>query len=93
MHSIGENGRLSTRAVPLIEDGSEPTPVDLHCVMPARDFLAPVGRAKEAISALLASLVAGEASSQDCICCAPAHCGVKGGMFTAQISNLSQRRD
>ena len=62
MHSVGEDGRLSKRAVPLIEDGSEPTPVDLRHVMPARDFFAPVGASKEAISALLDTLVAGEAA-------------------------------
>ena len=68
VHSIGEDGRLAKRAVPLIEDGSEPTPVDLHHVMPAKDFFAPVGTSKEAISALMDSLKAGEASSQSCIC-------------------------
>ena len=73
VHSIGEDGRLSKRAVPLIEDGSEPTPVDLHHVMPARDFFAPVGRCKEGISALLDSLKAGEAYSQKCVCCTQAH--------------------
>ena len=62
MHSIGEGGRLAKRAVPLIEYGSEPTPVDLHHVMPARDFFAPVGTTREAISALLDSLEAGKTS-------------------------------
>ena len=70
MHSIGGDGGLAKRAVPLIEDGSEPTPVDLHHVMPARDFFAPAGSSKEDISALLDSLEAGEAYSQARICCA-----------------------
>ena len=62
VHSIAEDGSLSKRAVPLIENGSEPTPVGLHHVMPARDFFAPLGTYKEAISALLDSLGAGETS-------------------------------
>ena len=62
VHSIGEDGSLSKRAVPLMEDGSEPTPVDLRHVMPAREFFAPVGTSKKAISALLDSLGAGKMS-------------------------------
>ncbi len=60
MHSIAADGRLSRRVVPLIEDGEEPTPVELHRVMPAQDFFAPVGSSKDAISAALESIQAGE---------------------------------
>ena len=45
--------------MPLIEDGEEPTPVDLRHVMPACDFFAAVGSRKEAISAALETLQAG----------------------------------
>ena len=45
--------------MPLIDDGEEPTPVDLRHVMPARNFFAPVGTCKEAISAALETLQAG----------------------------------
>ena len=59
MYSISENGSLSKRAVPLIEDGNKPTPVPLHHVMPVHEFLAPVGSSKDAISAALEGLQAG----------------------------------
>ena len=60
MHSIAADGRLSKRIVPLIEDGEEPTPVELQHVMPAQDFFASVGSSKDAISAALESIQAGE---------------------------------
>ncbi len=59
LHSIRADGRLSRRLVPLIEDGEEPTPVDLRHVMPASDFFAPIESCKEAISAALETLQAG----------------------------------
>jgi len=60
MHSIAADGRLSRRVVPLIKDGEEPTPVELRHVMPAQDFFASVGSSKDAISAALESIQAGE---------------------------------
>ena len=59
LHSIGLDGQVSRRVVPLIEDDGEPTPVDLRHVMPAQDFLTPVGSSKDAICAALDSLKAG----------------------------------
>ena len=60
MHSVAADGQLSKRIVPLIEDGEEPTPVELQHVMPAQDFFASVGSSKDAISAALESIQAGE---------------------------------
>ena len=59
LHSIAPDGQVTRRAVPLIEDGEEPTPVELHDAMPARDFFAPLEQSKEAIAAALDGIQAG----------------------------------
>ena len=59
LHSIAPGGQLGRRIVPLVEDGDEPTPVECHRAMPAREFFSLVDSNKDAISAALDGLKAG----------------------------------